>query len=86
VPTDARLVSARLAYVPERHLGSTLRDLPSDGDIAPPSDDTDKVGGDPRYPTRKRHAGEVVRHVPAVLVSVSAGETPYQMAAAVAAP
>jgi hypothetical protein len=44
------------------------------------------VSGDPRYPTRKRHANEVVRHVPAVIVSVSAGETPYQVAAAVAAP
>jgi len=86
VPVDARAVSARLAYVPERYLASTPRDLPSDGDLAPPSDDTDKVGGDPSYPTRKRHANEIVRHVPAVIVSVSTGETPYQLAAAVAAP
>jgi hypothetical protein len=86
VPTDGRVVTARLAYVPERHIGSSPRDLPGDGDIAPPSDDSDKVSGDPRYPTRKRHANEVVRHVPAVIVSVSAGETPYQLAAAVAAP
>jgi hypothetical protein len=85
VPTDARTLTARLSYVPERNLGTTPRDLPGDGDLTS-SDDSDKVGGDPRYPTRKRHANEVVRHVPAVIVSVSTGETPYQLAVAVAAP
>lgn len=86
MPGDARTLSARLAYVPERYLGTTVRDLPGDGDLQTPSDDSDKVGGDARYPTRKRHANEIVRHVPAVIVSVSTGETPYQLAAAVAAP
>jgi len=86
VPTDARTVTARLAYVPERYLGTTPRDLPSDGDLQTPSDDNDKPSGDPSYPTRKRLTGRIVRHVPAVIVSVNAGETPYQLAAAVAAP
>jgi hypothetical protein len=85
VPVDARTVSARLAYVPERYLGTTPRDLPSEGDLVS-SDDNDKPTGDPTYPTRKRLSGVIQRHVPAVVVSVSTGETPYQLAAAVAAP
>jgi len=89
VAIDDRLVAARLTYVPEAHLrpydprGGVNDDDPStstEGDETGPDHDGDK----PRYPTHQRRANVTVRYVPAVLVSVTAGETPYQMAVALA--
>jgi len=86
---DDRSVSARLTYVPEAHLvpykprDGVNDDDPStstSGDETEPDHDGDK----PRYPSHQRRANVTVRYVPAVLVSVTTGETPYQMAVAVA--
>lgn len=91
VAIDDRFVAARLTYVPEAHLrpydprGGVNDDDPSastggDEEAA----DNDHDGEKPRYPSHQRRANVVVRYVPAVLVSVTAGETPYQMAVALA--
>ena len=86
---DDRSVSARLTYVPEAHLapysprGGVNDDDPSPstgGDETGPDHDGDK----PRYPSHQRRANVTVRYVPAVLVSVTTGETPYQTAVALA--
>lgn len=88
-PIDNQFVTAKLAYVPEMHLqpykprGGVNDDDPSTstaGDESGP--DTD--GAKPQYPTHQRTAKVTVRYVPAVLVSVTSGETPYQVAVALA--
>ena len=49
------------------------------GDETGPDNDGDK----PRYPSHQRQ-NVTVRYVPAVLVSVTSGETPYQLAVSLA--
>ena len=86
---DDRSLSARLTYVPEAHLipykprDGVNDDDPStstSGDETEPDHDGDK----PRYPSHQRRANVTIRYVPSVLVSVTTGETPYQMAVALA--
>jgi hypothetical protein len=89
VAREDRFVSARLSYVPEGHLRPySPRDGANDDDpstsTAGDENGPDHDGDKPRYPTHQGRANVTVRYVPAVLVSVTAGETPYQMAVALA--
>lgn len=91
VAAEDRFISARLTYVPEAHTAPyNPRDGVNDDDPSASTGgdeeaaDNDHDGEKPRYPTHKRRANVAVRYVPAVLVSVMAGETPYQLAVALA--
>jgi hypothetical protein len=91
-PAGKRLLTAHLAYAPERHTQPANPPITTSEDDNPrdAGDDRDETAGDDadakdaRYPSRKRHLRETVRYIPVVVVSVLAGETPYQLTVPVA--